>query len=115
MHDIDPALLQDKAQEVSAILKQLSNKYRLMILCALNERELSVNELNAQIPLSQSALSQHLGKLRESNLVSTRRESQTIFYRVEDMKIKALLMALYENYCKFSEEPTGKTVAKNRS
>jgi ArsR family transcriptional regulator len=89
----------DQAEEVADILKQLSNKYRLIILCTLAEKELSVGELNERVPLSQSALSQHLGKLREANLVVTRRESQTIYYRVEDARIQLLLKMLYDNYC----------------
>jgi len=97
--NVEPSLLIDQAQEVAGILKQLSNKYRLIILCTLTEGELSVGELNEKIPLSQSALSQHLGKLREAQLVTTRRKSQTIFYSVEDQKVLALLKALYENYC----------------
>ncbi|MBL4909573.1 MAG: helix-turn-helix transcriptional regulator [Alteromonadaceae bacterium] len=101
--NVDPSLLIDQAQEVAAILKQLSNKYRLIILCTLADKELSVGELNEKVPLSQSALSQHLGKLREAHLVETRRESQTIYYRVEDVKVRALLKALYDNYCVFEE------------
>jgi ArsR family transcriptional regulator, virulence genes transcriptional regulator len=97
--NVDASLLIKQAQEVAVILKQLSNKYRLIILCSLAENELSVGELNDQIPLSQSALSQHLGKLREANLVVTRRVSQTIYYRIEDTKVRALLKALYDNYC----------------
>jgi len=97
--NVDPSQLIDQAQEVAIILKQLSNKYRLIILCTLIDGELSVGELNEQIPLSQSALSQHLGKLRETKLVETRRESQTIYYRVEDPRVRALLTALYDNYC----------------
>ncbi len=97
--NIEPEMLIGQAQEVATILKQLSNKYRLIILCTLVDQELSVGELNEKLPLSQSALSQHLGKLRETNLVETRRESQTIFYRVEDQKVRALLKALYDNYC----------------
>jgi len=97
--NVEPSLLIGQAQEVANILKQLANKYRLIILCTLAEGELSVGELNDKIPLSQSALSQHLGKLRDAQLVVTRRESQTIFYRVEDIKILALLKALYDNYC----------------
>ena len=97
--NVGPSQLIDQAQEVAIILKQLSNKYRLIILCTLIDGELSVGELNEQIPLSQSALSQHLGKLRETKLVETRRESQTIYYRVEDPRVRALLTALYDNYC----------------
>jgi len=96
---IEQNSLIDQAEEVAEVLKQLSNKYRLIILCTLAEKELSVGELNERVPLSQSALSQHLGKLREAKLVVTRRESQTIYYRVEDERIRTLLQVLYENYC----------------
>jgi ArsR family transcriptional regulator len=95
----DPQVLSEHAQDVALLLKQLANKYRLMILCCLVDKELSVGEINAQINLSQSALSQHLAKLRENKLVSTRRESQTIYYRVESPQLQALLTALYDNYC----------------
>jgi len=54
-------------------------KNRLMILCHLLDEELSVTALNEKLPLSQSALSQHLAVLRKDGLVSTRRVSQTIF------------------------------------
>jgi ArsR family transcriptional regulator len=92
--------LLENAQEVSAILKQLSNPYRLMILCSLSDNELTVGDLNQRIELSQSALSQHLAKLRESNIVATRRESQTIFYRIANPKIEELLRVLHEKFCR---------------
>ncbi|WP_019030115.1 ArsR/SmtB family transcription factor [Colwellia piezophila] len=90
------------AQEVAGILKQLSNPYRLMILCCLSESELTVGDLNQRIDLSQSALSQHLAKLRESEIVTTRRESQTIFYRIANPKIEDLLTVLQEKFCRDS-------------
>jgi ArsR family transcriptional regulator len=99
MNTMNAEQLTAQADIVADILKQLANKYRLMILCALAEKELSVTELNEGIDLSQSALSQHLAKLREAQLVKTRRESQTIYYRVADDKIKAILKALHDNYC----------------
>lgn len=94
-----PQLLLDNAQNVAGILKQLSNPHRLMILCTLSGNELTVSDLNQHIDLSQSALSQHLAKLRESNIVSTRRESQTIFYRIADSKIEELLQVLHQKFC----------------
>ena len=90
---ISPDKLSQNAEQVAALLKQLANKNRLMILCSLAEKELSVGELNTQIPLSQSALSQHLAKLRDNGLVSTRRESQTIYYHVDNPKLQHLLKA----------------------
>ncbi|GAA0823890.1 metalloregulator ArsR/SmtB family transcription factor [Colwellia sp. D2M02] len=87
------------AQEVAAILKQLSNHYRLMIVCTLSNQELTVGELNQQVDLSQSALSQHLAKLRSANIVTTRRESQTIYYRLANPKIEKLLAVLHAEFC----------------
>ena len=95
----NPQELSKNAEEVSLLLKQLANKSRLMILCCLSDQELSVGQLNDQIDLSQSALSQHLAKLRDNHLVATRRESQTIYYRVENPKLKNLLKALHDNFC----------------
>ena len=62
------------------LLKALANERRLMILCVLGERETSVGDLALRVGLSQSALSQHLAKLREDGLVTTRRQAQTVFY-----------------------------------
>lgn len=91
--------LEQNAGHVAGVLKQLANQNRLMILCVLTEGEISVTELNKRVPLSQSALSQHLAKLRAANIVTTRRESQTIYYQVADEKIKALMATLYQQYC----------------
>lgn len=87
------------AKGVAALMKLLSNHYRLMILCCLSERELTVGELNKQVDLSPSALSQHLTKLREHGLVATRRASQSIYYRIDNLEIKGLLSYLQENFC----------------
>ena len=64
----DQTKLLENAQQVAVILKQLANPYRLMILCSISSGELTVGDLNEQVDLSQSALSQHLAKLRESEL-----------------------------------------------
>ena len=96
--NIDPNKLTTNASVVANLLKQMSNANRLMILCALSEQEMSVSDLNSQIPLSQSALSQHLAKLRDASLVKTRRESQTIYYSIADEKLLNVMQVLYENY-----------------
>lgn len=98
MHSEQTKLV-EHAQSVADILKLLSNHYRLLILCCLTEGELTVGDLNEQIDLSQSALSQHLAKLRESNIVVTRRVSQTIYYSIKNPKIVLLLKVLQENFC----------------
>jgi DNA-binding transcriptional ArsR family regulator len=95
----DKTKLLENAQLVSTILKQLANPYRLVILCSLANTELTVGDLNEQVELSQSALSQHLAKLRENEIVTTRRESQTIYYRISNPKIKVLLEVLQQQFC----------------
>jgi DNA-binding transcriptional ArsR family regulator len=89
----------NNAEQAESFLKQLANRNRLMILCILTEGELSVTELNSKVPLSQSALSQHLAKLREAKLVSTRRESQTVYYRLDDPDASLVIDCLYQKYC----------------
>ncbi len=88
-----------QADEAAALLKVLANPQRLRILCLMVERERSVGEINAQLPLSQPALSQHLGVLRDRGLVDTRREAQTIYYSLADGPARVLLQTLHQLYC----------------
>lgn len=87
------------AAEATQLLKELANQNRLMIFCCLGEKEMSVSELNTQIPLSQSALSQHLARLREVGFLETRREAQTIYYRLGDSNITRIISTLKSIYC----------------
>ncbi len=91
--------MQQNATEAVTLLKGLANESRLMIMCVLTEGELSVGQLNKRIKLSQSALSQHLAVLREQGLVNTRRESQTIYYRLADSPAMSVIGLLHEVYC----------------
>ena len=94
------AELMDSASEAAAeLLKAMANPQRLRVLCLLVEREMSVGEINALVPLSQSALSQHLAVLREKNLVATRREAQTVFYSVADGTVHDVIEVLHRNLC----------------
>ena len=95
--------MQANAGEAVDVLRALSNETRLLVLCQLGRGELSVGELNALVGLSQSALSQHLAKLRAAGLVATRREAQTIFYRIADPRVTALVGALHDIFCKPSK------------
>ncbi len=79
----------------SKILKSLSNQRRLEILTCLSEQELSVGELEQKIKISQSALSQHLGRLRRDEIVTTRRQAQTIYYSLYNEKILNLLKSVH--------------------
>ncbi|WP_196138163.1 helix-turn-helix transcriptional regulator [Aliikangiella sp. G2MR2-5] len=91
--------LREHADSATKQLKALANVNRLMILCILSEGELSVSELNEMIDLSQSALSQHLSKLRADDLVNTRRESQTIYYSLKEGVAKNIINTLHDFYC----------------
>ncbi|MDP5057317.1 MAG: metalloregulator ArsR/SmtB family transcription factor [Marinomonas hwangdonensis] len=88
-----------QSSQAAVFLKALSNENRLMILCHLLDQELSVTALNEKLPLSQSALSQHLAVLRKDGLVSTRRESQTIYYSIGDVRVKELIQTLHRLFC----------------
>ena len=90
----------DSVGDASALLKALSNEHRLLVLCHLAvEGELSAGALVERVGLSQSALSQHLAKLREQGLVAYRREAQVLFYCVEDPRALRLLALLHELFC----------------
>jgi DNA-binding transcriptional ArsR family regulator len=97
---LDYDAMQRNAGDAVSLLKGLANESRLMIMCVLSEGEISVGDLNKRIKLSQSALSQHLAVLREQDLVQTRRESQTIFYRLRDTAAMNIIAMLHETYCR---------------
>jgi len=101
--------LTSRSEEASRLLSLLANPHRLRILCALHTGEHSVTALERVIDLSQSALSQHLAKLRQAHIVSTRREAQTIYYRISDVRAEQLLAVMYDLFCK-----SNKTTAKKR-
>ena len=88
-----------KAGEAAAMLKLLANEKRLLVLCQLLGGERSVMSLAESVGLSASALSQHLARLRADGLVTTRRESQTIHYRLASPKAAQLLETLATIYC----------------
>ena len=92
--------MQAQAADASRLLKALGNAQRLRVLCLLVNHEMSVSQINEQLPdLSQSALSQHLAKLREEGLVLTRREAQTIWYSLEQGPAQQIITTLYGIYC----------------
>jgi DNA-binding transcriptional ArsR family regulator len=98
-HRLDFESMKRNASDAVSLLKGLANESRLMIVCVLSEGELSVGQLNQRIQLSQSALSQHLAVLREQGMVQTRRESQTIYYRLADTTAMDIIKLLHATYC----------------
>lgn len=91
--------MREHASDAAGLMKALGNESRLMILCILAEGERSVGELNDMVPLSQSALSQQLARLRKQGLVSTRRESQTIYYSLSSGPADQVITLLHDIYC----------------
>jgi DNA-binding transcriptional ArsR family regulator len=91
--------LKANATIAATMLKAIANESRLLILCNLEGKELSVTDLNDHLDLSQSALSQHLAVLRKDGLVKTRRESQTIYYSLSDARASKVIKTLHELYC----------------
>ena len=89
-----------KAEQAARLLRALSHGARLRVVCELVDGERSAGELVRASGLSQSALSQHLAKLRTEKLVATRRDAQTIYYSIADPKALQVLKVLFELYCK---------------
>jgi DNA-binding transcriptional ArsR family regulator len=96
-----PALqeMEQHAGEAERLLRTLANRHRLMVLCSLVNGELSVGEINELVPLSQSALSQHLAVMRNEGLVGTRRNGQTVYYSVTSDPALGVLKVLHDRYC----------------
>lgn len=93
------AALQSSATRACAVLKVLANEVRLMLVCQLAEGEKSVGELQAYVGLSQSAVSQHLARLREHKLVATRRSGQSVHYVLASGETAALIQTLHDQFC----------------
>jgi len=91
--------MREHAADAARLMNALGNESRLMILCMLAEGEQSVGALNEAIPLSQSALSQQLARLRRQGLVETRRESQTIYYTLSEGPAEKIIHLLHDLYC----------------
>jgi ArsR family transcriptional regulator, virulence genes transcriptional regulator len=91
--------LQSQAGAAERLLKAMASRPRLMILCELLNGERTVTELQQAVGLAMSAVSQHLAKLREAEVVETRRESQTIYYSLSSDAVEELLNSLYSIFC----------------
>jgi len=99
MMKLDFSQMQENIDQAVTLLKAMANNHRLMILCMLLDKELSVSQLNELIPVAQSSLSQHLAWLRREGFVTTRRDSQTIYYSLDSAEVTAIIKALHHQYC----------------
>ena len=96
----DRLFLQEGAAKAAALLRTVGNEHRLLVLCLLIEQgEMSVGGLLERVELSQSALSQHLAKMRDEGLVGFRREAQTLYYRIENPDVEKLVATLKSIFC----------------
>lgn len=100
--------LESKALEAEGFLKAFANRHRLMIMCQLKDTEKSVTSLQEAVGLSQSAMSQHLARLRADDLVKTRRKAQTIYYSLASPDVERLIGLLYELFCNGEQKPSKK-------
>ena len=91
--------LATQARTASELLKALSHETRLLILCLLSEREMSVSEIEELVQLPQATVSQQLARLRLDKLVTTRREGRVIHYRISDSDVKTIIESLYDLFC----------------
>lgn len=100
MSQLGEIFMKERAHDAAAFLRLLGNENRLLILCLLIEhKELSAGALNEYLPLSQPALSQHLGKMREEGLIAFRRDAQTLYYRIENPNVKKVVATLKAIFC----------------
>ncbi len=113
--DMDMSQIRANANRAAELLKSMSNPARLMVLCQLTEGEKSVGELERAVPLSQSALSQHLALLRQRNLVTTRRSGQMIYYSLVGIEASAVLATLYGLFCAKASVAVAAPARKPRS
>ncbi|MCL1076314.1 ArsR/SmtB family transcription factor [Shewanella dokdonensis] len=97
--DINIDAMLSNAEVAAKWLKAVANPYRLMILCLLLDKELSVTEINEAVPLSQSALSQHLAVLRAEDLVDTRKSSQIVYYSLKNQQVTEVISILHRKFC----------------
>jgi DNA-binding transcriptional ArsR family regulator len=100
LNTVDIEQMSNNAIVVTDVLKSMAHPTRLMICCLLIENELSVGQINETFTnVSQSVVSQHLNKLKKTNLVQTRRESQTIYYSLKGTRSVEIIKLLQSLYC----------------
>lgn len=106
MNNLTPPLdlvrMQDAANQACLLLKTLSNKDRLLLVCQLTKGERCVGELETLLGIGQPTLSQQLGVLRDNQIVITRREGKNIYYRIANPKVLSLINVLYVEFCETS-------------
>ena len=98
--------MREKAREIAELMGMMANENRLLILCALLNGPMTVSELRCEVTdISLSSLSQHLQKLRTSNLIDSQKRGQYVTYFLKDHRLRSLIALLKQEYCgEFSAE-----------
>lgn len=92
--------MEEHAKEVAQLLKAIANHNRLLILCALMEKDMSVNEIHEVVSnISQPALSQHLNYLQQNNCIQNTKNGQQVIYSIKDERLKVLFQTIKDQYC----------------
>ena len=92
--------MRNNVERSAAFLKLLSNPTRLLVLCNLIESERCVGDLERDLDISQSALSQHLSKMRDEGIVKSEKQGQHVFYSISDSNVVDIINVLYKLFCK---------------
>ena len=92
--------MRNNVESSAAFLKLLSNPTRLLVLCNLIESERCVGDLERDLDISQSALSQHLSKMRDEGIVKSEKQGQHVFYSISDSDVEVIINVLYKLFCK---------------
>ena len=98
-YKMDMSVFEDKISDASKLLEMMAHHQRLKILCLLTDGERSVCSLADDTGLTQPAISHHLKKLRDADLVKTRRDAQTIYYSLKGEEVESVLRTLNGIYC----------------
>ena len=91
--------MQQGASKAVPLLKVMAHEKRLTILCSLMDKEMAVGPLSEQVGIRQATLSQHLAALRHQGLVKTRRDAQTVYYRLDNENVARMIALLHELFC----------------
>ncbi len=92
--------MEEKAKKIAELLKLLANEHRLLILCALIQKPMSVGEIHAFTPnISSSALSQHLAQLKMAGILESEKQGMKVIYHIEDKNVIELIDCLKAQYC----------------
>lgn len=95
----NPLAMHLQARAASDLMKSLSNETRLLILCHLSSKEMTVTDLEERLHIPQASLSQQLARLRSERLVKTRRDGRNIHYSIADDRVSSVVGTLYGLYC----------------